>query len=76
MKLIVIGFVLFQAMVISAFAADQVIELSKGSVPAGHISIFCVSGYKFASAAFCGANGCGITMVQIMGKGNQPVSCQ
>lgn len=60
----------------TVFGAERIKELSKGSVPAGHVSLFCVSGYKVASAAFCGANGCGITMIQLIGKNKQPIACK
>ena len=72
--LFTLGFLLTMAG--QGVAGEKVKELSKGSVPASHVSVFCISGFKFASAAFCGANGCGITMVQVMGKNNQPVGCK
>ncbi|MDT8446507.1 MAG: hypothetical protein RRB13_06370 [bacterium] len=58
------------------WAAEEVKELVKGAVPATHVSVFCVSGYKFTSAAFCGTSGCGITMVQIFDGQGKGVQCR
>lgn len=76
MKSLVLSLALILTLSAPLAAGPVVKELVKGAVPASHVSVFCINGFQFTAAAFCGSAGCGITMVQIFEAQGKPATCK